>query len=423
MSERKSLFVSLALSLTLVLLATAPAIGFSSTAGSSSAGVDLPDVGSPRIADSVSDAELEDLQTIANQKGVSIQAAIDRYAWNDNFALAVSMIREASPEAFAGAEIVDGDHAWVAFSEGAPDAALEIVDEFSNAHKGVSVEVRDNLGFTEGGLLKAIEAVHFAVLARPEVTNASTGFDYSTGRLTSIVLISSSLPDSVLDDIRMVGTEKLDDAGLEEVLDHITISVVRFNGPVLGADTSNTEHLGGEKLSTCTSGFGTKTAAGVRGISTAGHCGNSQSDDGESLDLEGEYEGTHGDFQWHTGDDTHRDDFYSGNTTTLEVNKRDVSAVGAPVVNAPLCKNGKTTYKYCEEVRRLNICFGGECNLIEMDTRSVQGGDSGGPVFYNNTAYGLVKGWHYAPFWPADRDLYSRADRIDNALNTFIATS
>jgi V8-like Glu-specific endopeptidase len=161
----------------------------------------------------------------------------------------------------------------------------------------------------------------------------------------------------------------------------------------------------------------------VRGIATAGHCSNSQSDDGASLTYQAGYEGTHGDFQWHTGPQAETDDFYSGNATTLEVNRRDVSAVGAPVVGGSLCKNGKTTFKYCEQVRRLNICFDVLCNLIEMETRSVQGGDSGGSVFYGNTAYGLVYGYHYAPFPPFDRDLYSRADRIDNALNIFIATS
>ncbi|MGA9596297.1 MAG: hypothetical protein WBV06_09075, partial [Acidimicrobiia bacterium] len=96
----------------------------------------------PEIDDSISDAEMQDLETLASQKGMSIQAAIDRYGWNDNFALAVAMIRGASPEAFAGAEIVDSDHAWIAFAGAATEAARGFIDTFSNSHGAVSVEVR-----------------------------------------------------------------------------------------------------------------------------------------------------------------------------------------------------------------------------------------------------------------------------------------
>ena len=62
----------------------------------------------PEIRDAVSDAELQDLQAVAEQYGMTLQEAFDRYAWNDNFSRAVSRVREAAPETFAGAEIVDG---------------------------------------------------------------------------------------------------------------------------------------------------------------------------------------------------------------------------------------------------------------------------------------------------------------------------
>ena len=100
----------------------------------------------PEIDDPISDAELRDLQTIASQEGISLQDAIERYAWNDNFALAVAKIREASPEAFAGAEIIDAGHAWVAFAGRVPELALDMIDTFSSSHKGVSVEMRADLG-------------------------------------------------------------------------------------------------------------------------------------------------------------------------------------------------------------------------------------------------------------------------------------
>ena len=97
----------------------------------------------PGINDPPNDAELQDLHRIADQKDISLQEAIDRYAWNDNFSLAVTRISEAFPTVFAGAEIVDTGHAWIAFeSPPPPKAALDIIAEFSESHRGVSVEVR-----------------------------------------------------------------------------------------------------------------------------------------------------------------------------------------------------------------------------------------------------------------------------------------
>ena len=145
---------------------------------------EVADVAAPEIDDPIGDTELKDLQAVAEQFGISLQAAIDRYGWNNNFALAVSRIREAVPEDFTGAEIVDAGHAWVAFSGNAPQEALDILDTFSGSHRGVSVEVWTDRGFNETELQKAIEDVHYGTLSVPETRDASTSFDYETGQIT-----------------------------------------------------------------------------------------------------------------------------------------------------------------------------------------------------------------------------------------------
>ncbi|MFP3974869.1 MAG: S1 family peptidase [Dehalococcoidia bacterium] len=402
------------------------ASGEGGPASADQAGLDgssVPEAAPPEIDDPISDAELQDLQAIASQKGISLQAAIDRYAWNDNFALAVAKIREASPATFARAEIVDAGHAWVGFAGPAPEAAREMIDAFGNNHSGVSVSVRIDLGFTEVELERAIEAVHFAVLETPEVCDASTSFDFATGQITTSIVLEGTASDSVLDDLEAIAAKNLTDATRPDILNSITVSVVRSNHNVTGGVESNAEHLGGETLSTCTSGFVTKNSSGVRGISTAGHCNDSQTDDGSSLTYKEEYVGTHGDFQWHTGPQNEPDDFYSGNDSSTEVNRRDVSSVGTPVVGQSLCRNGRTSYKGCQEVRKLNVCNGDACNLVEMGEHLSADGDSGGPVFWGNTAYGLHQGWIYDPIWPFDRQVFSRADRIDDALGISIATN
>ncbi len=212
--------------------------------GTGDDGLSLPEESPPEIDDPVSDAELQDLQSVADQTSISLQAAIDRYAWNDNFALAVAKIREASPAAFAGAEIVDTGHAWVAFAGPAPESARDIIGTFRSSHSGVSVEVRDNLGFTEVELERAIEAVHFAVLKAPEVRDAVTSFNFATGQIRTIVVLESTTSDSVLDDLQTVASKDLIDATRADILNSIKVSVVRSDREVLGGADSSTEYQG-----------------------------------------------------------------------------------------------------------------------------------------------------------------------------------
>lgn len=60
--------------------------------------------------------------------------------------------------------------------------------------------------------------------------------------------------------------------------------------------------------------------------------------------------------------------------------------------------------------------------LVQMDARLAAGGDSGGPVFWGNTAYGFHQGYVY-DVWPADRDVFSRSHRIDDTLGVVVASS
>ena len=195
-----------------------------------------PEGSPPEIDDPPSSAELSDLQAIADRKGISLQEAINRYAWNDNFALAVTRIRAAAPATFAGAEIVDGAHAWVAFTGHPPKAALDILELFRSSHMGVSVEVRTDLGFSEAELEEAIPAVHYAVLKASGVLDASTSFDSAKGQIRTIVVLESTASDSRLDDLRTIATKRLIDVTRPDILDSITISVVRSKGPISGGD-------------------------------------------------------------------------------------------------------------------------------------------------------------------------------------------
>ena len=75
-------------------------------------------------------AELEDLQTIADEVGITLQEAVTRYGWNDDFARTVSEIRVSSLGEVATAKITGDDSASVSFSGEIPDSAQTLVDTF-----------------------------------------------------------------------------------------------------------------------------------------------------------------------------------------------------------------------------------------------------------------------------------------------------
>ena len=384
---------------------------------------DVAPSGQSRTDDSgISSAELEDLRAVAVQLGITLEEATERYAWNDDFALAASQISEAFPESFAGAAIVGDDSAWVAFAGQVPDGASEMIDGFGGTHSDISVEKRVDLGFTEVELKTAIEAIHYAVFKTAEALDSSTSFDYAAGKITTNVVLEDTASDSVIDDLQAIAADKLTESTRASIVNSITTSVVRSDDPVLGGKDDDSKHLGGEIIDpVCSSGFVTVSSSGVRGISTAGHCSDSQTDDGVGLTFEGDLVGPHGDFQWHSGPLGVPNEFYAGSSSSTETDQRSVLYVQGPSVGQLLCQNGRTTYKHCERVRKLNVCNGDPCNLVEMEARHAAGGDSGGPVYWGNTAYGLHQGWKYDPIYPFDRDLFSRADRIDNALGISIA--
>jgi hypothetical protein len=146
---------------------------------------------------------------------------------------------------------------------------------------------------------------------------------------------------------------------------------------------------GGLNVTGCTSGFTVRNSAGTRGISTAGHCGNSQSLGGYALTLRGEsYSGSY-DIQWHNA---------SGHTypNTIKVSSSTRAITGtrsrtSQTVGSQVCKQGMTTGYTCGTINTISYCASGACTWVRVagnGTNLSEGGDSGGPWFSGNTAYG-----------------------------------
>jgi len=186
-------------------------------------------------------------------------------------------------------------------------------------------------------------------------------------------------------------------------------------------DVQSSDHrvYGGAVLSTCTSGFGVRRYIGhdlVYGLSTAGHCRNDQDyGDRNVLDFVGEHQGDWGDAQWHTSSEQISDDFYNSTEDT----RRDTAAVGHAVVGQYLCRYGKTTGRRCDNVYSRNHCNNSKCRLSIMDTNEAQDGDSGGPWYWGDTAYGIHQG---ELFYFGAKDTFTPVTHLDEALGLEVLT-
>ena len=202
------------------------------------------------LKEQLSDALLEDLETIAQQKGISLEAAIERYGSQGSFLGLVDTIRETFPDDYAWARVGLGGRGWVGFAGRPPDAALWMIDGFVNKQWGASVEVHSHVGFNGLERQSATIAYASARSDAPEVGMNNTGLDAETGHLmTTIGLHGAACDAAVIDDFRSSATKALIDATGADILNSVKTDVQvhliapsrgnKVDGPVLTSPEPN----------------------------------------------------------------------------------------------------------------------------------------------------------------------------------------
>ncbi len=179
----------------------------------------------------------------------------------------------------------------------------------------------------------------------------------------------------------------------------------------------------------CTSGFGVNhNGTADRGVTTAGHCLNNKTYSGTALTFQSENTNLNHDEQWHTGwqftiRNWIHDSDYPTPTTREITSKRNWSqqATGAFV-----CKYGRNGGYACGYIQSKfsGLCGGGGGDhgiyvQHQGTTDLVVSGDSGGPVFLQNTAYGTISCW--AGSGGLDMT-YVASDYVESGLNVTILT-
>lgn len=159
---------------------------------------------------------------------------------------------------------------------------------------------------------------------------------------------------------------------------------------------------GGLSVSTCTAGFSVQSTSGLTGVTTAAHCGNSQSITDPlgatyALTFQAEKYGSGYDWQWHTlAGATVTNTIKDGNSTTRSITGQLLWA--SQNVGDAVCKFGKSSGYTCGQVTDKNYCFTQSdgttgCHFIKVESVPAGNalsapGDSGGPWFSGNTARG-----------------------------------
>ena len=204
-----------------------------------------------KLKEQLSDALLEDLETIAQQGGISLEVAIQRYGSQGSFLALIDTIREMFPQEYAWARVGLAGRGSVGFAGQAPAAALWMIQGFVNRQWGASVEVHSHVGFNELEKQKAISTFHYAMNDAPEVRGIISGLDPETGHLrTDTLLRDYTCAADFLDNLLAGATEAVIEATRPDILNSIKVDVVvhpttptrSVDGPVL---ISPREGLGG----------------------------------------------------------------------------------------------------------------------------------------------------------------------------------
>jgi streptogrisin C len=347
-----------------------------------------PHAGGPVRTATLAQALSQDAGSYAVRHNVSLVEAVRRLEAQGDQGETVSLLRAANPDRFAGL--------WL---EHAPEFRLIVRlvgndpagPEFQAAAAGSPTPVVFVTGAaaTESQVLGRIQAsMHRFRAVFPEMMG--TDHDVRNGEIVLTVFAKGARGQSA----------QARGAALTRQVGHpVRVQVVE-------ARERNQHTRGGAHLSTCTSGFVVANSAGTRGVTTAAHCGNTQT----YFEYAGEnYPATFvaerldadEDVQWHTTTHDEYPEFYADLTTTARVltgrRLRSSTAVGNTV-----CHRGKTTGYSCGSVESTTYqpTFAGACGSVACAATYIKvsgpdlrcdGGDSGGPWFNGQTAFGTHK--------------------------------
>lgn len=187
-----------------------------------------------------SPAELDDLQFIANQDGITLDESIARYAWRDDFSKMVTAIEDEDPDSVvdAGSGKTGRLSAWINFSGSISGNARNAIDNFKseNPHVEISLQTGRNPGFTRREADEAVVGAHYAVLEEDGVQDIVTYYDSDAIEIVVTVQMATTPSGEKLSSLEKAAERGAAEATRPDITDSLTISLSVVQHDLSGTD-------------------------------------------------------------------------------------------------------------------------------------------------------------------------------------------
>lgn len=376
----------------------------------------------------ITPAEREDLTRVAKENGINLNEAIQRWGWQTSFAEIVTKLEVTHSSAYSGSAITGrGKGAQIAFKGAIPPEAFQLARTMP-----VPVTLVGGKGFSEKELNDATVKHFYRVTDDAEVDTAEGGYDIDTGRIDI-----SAVPRRRLNPGQRAALLRrlrpLRSSAGSPIRLHVKLVDTIDADPKVLATRPRPKMYGGGFLNgngICTAGFTVTRSRTTKGIATAHHCawGNhtfryyphNHGGRNTTIHRRNSHGGRLGDFSWYTTGSYQAVPYFYATPNRA----RDVRRYLSPTRNQRLCNYGRMTQAKCYAVlapRGQCVRYRGlprYCNLAAMVTVRTKDGDSGGPFYWGNNAYGILSG--EKRIGRGLRDLFSRASDMYEALGVSV---
>jgi len=327
------------------------------------------------------EALARDASSYAADESVSLQEAVRRLQLQEPAGELNAVLTVNERDTFAGA--------WIQH-----DPEFRIIVQFTRDAEATIAP------YIEGGPLADIVEVRTAAVTLADLEAAQAEAVHAVRDLglpvEAATIVSENQVDLYVTDLAPI--DRAVDSGDLQLPDYVEVVEVE------SLSVDDAAIYAGLNLSTCTTGFSVKNVfTGVRGITTSGHCSNSQSYLGTSLPMQHQAFGGSFDVQWHTtpGHIPEPSMWDGGGKRNVTAKKHWQNQMQGQFV----CKYGKVTGYTCGNIVTTTFqpndndhncgCVYNANFVWVHNSSGVQlslSGDSGGPWFNGTTAYGITKG-------------------------------
>ena len=185
-----------------------------------------------------SPAEVNDLQFIAIQDGITLDESIMRFAWRDDFSKMVTAIEKENPDSVVDVAMTSGSSAWIKFSGSIPGNARNAIDKFKseNPHVAVSLQTGKDPEFTRREADEAVVGAHFAVMAEDGVQDSVTYYDSDTIEIVVTVQMATPPSGEKLSSLEKAAERGAAEATRPDITDSLAISLSVVQRDISGTD-------------------------------------------------------------------------------------------------------------------------------------------------------------------------------------------